>query len=367
MNPVGINYEKTYKKWRKLLIKTNMIIILYVFLMEIIMFFVLKHYNFIYTSRKNYLVKYLLLPTLINVSCILVGSFVEKKTPKNSGRINYIPVIELVVVCFVLSTFHHTYSVTRMTFCVPLLTTIIFADRKMVRRIFYLCALGTILSTIFGKYIVMDYNKSWEIIETIIAVTILTGTYQISKVLIIFQQEKNNSIIQSYKQQLDMQIMLDKDQKTGLYNHTMFMNKLRECTEKCIMGEQPFALAIIDIDNFKEVNDCFGHAKGDNVITKLSEIILNKCSNRQFPARFGGEEFAIIFDERSANNAFEVVEEIREEFSEYVFDFSNSNVTVSCGIATWKNPWKVENIFDNADRAMYLSKSTGKNKTSIYK
>lgn len=364
---MGFNYSKTYEKWRKLLVKTNKIIVFYILLMELLMFFVLRHYDYMYISNLGYLVKYLIIPSSINILAIIIGTILENLAPKNSGRINYIPVIELITVCFGLSTFHHVYSVTKTIFCVPLLTTIIFADKKMLQRIFYLSATCLIVSTILGGPFVTNYNQNWDIVETIISVVVLTGTYQISKVLIKFQQEKNATIINSYKKQIDMKNMLDKDQKTGLYNHTMFMNKLRECTDKCLNGEAPFALAIIDIDDFKKVNDAYGHAKGDYVILKLAEIILDKCSDRQFPARFGGEEFAIIFDERSAKNSFEIVEDIREEFEKYIYDFSNSNVTITCGIATWNNSWDTETIFEKADHTMYLSKKSGKNKTTIYK
>lgn len=248
-----------------------------------------------------------------------------------------------------------------------MLTTIIYADKKMTIRIFHSCLIMLLVSVIYRRYFGYGYMDDFPVADAVVAASIIIVTFFISNVLIVFQVKKNCKIADAYKHQMDMQKMIDKDPKTGLYNHTAFMNFLNESTTKCLEGEKPFSLAIIDIDNFKSVNDEFGHAQGDKVIIKLSEIMLKRCSTRQFPARFGGEEFAIIFDERSANNAFEIIEELREEFSKAQYEFTDKKITVSCGIAVWRSGWSSEKIFDNADNAMYTSKAQGKNQTTIYK
>lgn len=125
-------------------------------------------------------------------------------------------------------------------------------------------------------------------------------------------------------------------------------------------------LAIIDIDDFKRVNDSYGHLKGDTVIVKLAEL-MNECQNdHRFMARFGGEEFAIIFTAEEADSSYEFLEELRENFQNQRYGFWDESITISIGVGTWSPGIGVENLFELADSAMYFAKLSGKNTTIVY-
>ena len=123
--------------------------------------------------------------------------------------------------------------------------------------------------------------------------------FSFSKVLtsVVVNFEKENRKIYEENQKIheEKEKILEisqRDSMTGLYNHKMFYDKLNEhlqlCSEEC-----PVSLVIIDIDNFKRINDTFGHAMGDNVILKIVSIIEKNVTDQDVAARYGGEEFGL--------------------------------------------------------------------------
>jgi len=129
---------------------------------------------------------------------------------------------------------------------------------------------------------------------------------------------------------------------------------------------QRYCLAIIDIDNFKQVNDCFGHIIGDEVLLLLSYILKENFRSKDLLFRFGGEEFVVIFrveDKESANIA---LDRFREIVAEYRFPQVNT-VTVSIGAALIKESNQpATGIMSDADKALYYAKAHGKNQIHFY-
>lgn len=118
----------------------------------------------------------------------------------------------------------------------------------------------------------------------------------------------------------------------------------------------------MDIDNFKKINDIYGHEKGNEVLKGLSETILESIRDSDYAARFGGEEFVLILPQTPPDEGFMVAERIRENISRHQFDFGN--VTVSVGVATHHEA-SGEDLLKRADMAMYAAKKKGKNRVEI--
>lgn len=156
-----------------------------------------------------------------------------------------------------------------------------------------------------------------------------------------------------------------KDSMTGLYNRRSGDKCLKNKMKKLQTIGQRFSVIIMDIDNFKLVNDKFGHIAGDGVIVFISEKIKQSIRDSDFAVRWGGEEFIIITsDDEKAG--FIVAERIRRliEASEAP---GVGSVTASFGISQSScGDTSVHDVIDRADKALYLSKRTGKNKSTIY-
>lgn len=132
--------------------------------------------------------------------------------------------------------------------------------------------------------------------------------------------------------------------------------------------EKNFSIAIMDIDDFKKINDTYGHQAGDVVLRQIVSLIKNLIFSRDIVCRYGGEEFAVIFTEGSKEGALRSAERIREEVEKYNFYISNEmregHITVSIGFATFDEAYSdgICNVLRVADDRLYKAKATGKNK-----
>jgi diguanylate cyclase (GGDEF)-like protein len=162
------------------------------------------------------------------------------------------------------------------------------------------------------------------------------------------------------------------DAATGLYNHEYFYEELErrmhtygQLTEK-EREEGSFCLLIADIDNFKKVNDTYGHAFGDEVLLGLANIFKNYCGGKDFAARYGGEEFVLIVGACHKKDALTRANTIRKKFADTVFADATGEehqFTVSLGVAEYDRPWDTASkFFDQSDQALYQAKNTGKNR-----
>lgn len=360
--------ELLHKRWRKILLRTNLLLTIMVFLVEIIMFFILRKLDLIEQPIPLYLKWFLIEPVIINLIIFYAGYFAMKYLLNNSAYINYIPIIQMAVICMVIACVHNIFSMTLGLLCFPLFATIMFSDKKMTRTIGAICYVLLIITLAFRRFSVYrPENDRYFWAEVFVSLAILTATYIFCKVLIIFSQEKTDLIQTGYVEQIYMKEQLNKDQKTGLFGHTIFMNTLDKMVDLAKDSLQSFAVAVIDIDNFKKVNDTYGHLKGDQVIITLAERMKNIFTDGQLIARYGGEEFAIIFSDENMDLIIEHLEKLRISFGEEKYDFMDSRVTISIGLAKWREGWTSEQLFQAADTAMYTSKQEGKNRITVFK
>ncbi len=150
-----------------------------------------------------------------------------------------------------------------------------------------------------------------------------------------------------------------RDGQTGLYNHTEFYNKL----EKMVKGKEKFCLIMMDIDDFKLVNDTYGHQTGDRVISYIANVIKSSTRQRDVSARYGGEEFAMVLRGIDKKMAKTISERIRLSVT---MGDSPVKITVSIGVACCPtDAADVSEIVAAADRALYMAKMRGKNQVVV--
>lgn len=173
------------------------------------------------------------------------------------------------------------------------------------------------------------------------------------------------SRVERYRQ---MRNLMVRDSLTGLFNHTTIKERLSQELSRAIRYNLPLAFAMLDIDHFKYVNDTYGHSVGDRVLKNLARLLVNRLRTSDIVGRYGGEEFAIIFPNTSGEDAAQVLDTIRQNFSGIVHQ-SNSgqvfHVTFSAGIAAYPGSVTPANIGDAADRALYRAKAGGRNQVML--
>lgn len=153
------------------------------------------------------------------------------------------------------------------------------------------------------------------------------------------------------------------DELTRLFNRREFINKFT--SETSTIKDRIISLAIFDIDFFKKVNDLYGHPTGDRVLMKLGELLKKRTSPQFFPARFGGEEFVILFPDIPVDEAHIQMVDLLNEFSDIVFEEQNQtfSVTFSAGLSEYPAmAGTMSELLSRADQALYTAKNEGRSR-----
>ncbi|MCW2928299.1 MAG: hypothetical protein JWM86_2267, partial [Thermoleophilia bacterium] len=156
-----------------------------------------------------------------------------------------------------------------------------------------------------------------------------------------------------------------RDPLTGLRNHRYFQDSLSAEIERCRRSGGQVSIASIDLDNFKQVNDRFGHSEGDAVLRRATKVIADNLRPYDLACRLGGEEFGIIFPEADAEEAKMVMDRIAEFLLPH--GPNGERLSFSGGITTWPVHAQTQSdLFQRADEAAYTAKMAGKACTVIY-
>jgi diguanylate cyclase (GGDEF)-like protein len=160
-------------------------------------------------------------------------------------------------------------------------------------------------------------------------------------------------------------LMATRDYLTGLYLRSVFDFSIVQLFKEHKRYGNDLSVIMLDIDNFKNVNDNFGHITGDKVLNKLGKVILKTIRDANFPARYGGEEFSIILPGTPEKKAIVLAERLRNNVNE---NFSNEpKITISIGvtsnIATARNGMEMIRF---ADKSLYAAKLKGKNRVETW-
>ncbi len=160
--------------------------------------------------------------------------------------------------------------------------------------------------------------------------------------------------------------LMIRDSLTGLYNHTHSLHLLENEIGRARQHGHALTYAMLDIDYFKKVNDTYGHPIGDRVLRSLSLFLKQRLRKTDHIGRYGGEEFAIILPETTLSDARNVMNEIREKFSELQQPAAGTDFTVtfSCGLAAWEGESPQE-LCEKADRVLYEAKKAGRNRVNV--
>lgn len=155
-----------------------------------------------------------------------------------------------------------------------------------------------------------------------------------------------------------------KDPLTGLYNRYYLEEHLETLLERLTDTTPDISVAFIDVDNFKIINDVYGHIKGDEFLTMLGLEINNCIRESDYAFRYGGDEFLIIYPNTNVKTALAVMERVRENISASL-EMKGIESGLSIGITTYRKFENYKNLMDRVDKIMYESKRNGKNQITV--
>ncbi len=206
----------------------------------------------------------------------------------------------------------------------------------------------------------LSYEERWmDTISSFFIVAVF-----IIAVIIIMTEEyrKEHDKVISHAEKLNQQAITDN--LTSLYNQRYLMDTLETIAERCSREQTTASIILLDIDDFKKVNDTYGHQRGNQVLCRFSSILQEKACNQYIAARYGGEEFILVLPGCPHTAARQFAEMIRMDVfhDKILADLTQNQFSVSGGIAQYQPGIMVDEWIRQADRKLYLAKRNGKNR-----
>ena len=334
--------------------------VLIISLLEIVGYVVLAVSKIEYFSFSSpYLWYGVVVPIAVNVTTHFIARVIVSNPNIRRGQKNRCIVTAALITAFVVAIVHREYIVTGCAFIFPMVLSAAFNDRKLLNASF---VASVLILLCVGCAVVLDGALT---LTTILNLVVLFGlavvSYLCGRISINFSKQ-NYTTIESQAQQNDrLREKVRRDQMTGLYNHNTFFSHL-DRKLAAYTSDKQLCLAILDVDNFKAINDTFGHDSGDTILICLSQILQKYCGTEHTAYRYGGEEFAVIFNGTSLEETYSITERALKEFSRYNFPFTDTSITFSGGIACFKPGLTRDAFFETADKTLYRAKRNGKNR-----
>ncbi|UCV20666.1 sensor domain-containing diguanylate cyclase [Ferribacterium limneticum] len=162
----------------------------------------------------------------------------------------------------------------------------------------------------------------------------------------------------------ELEYAASRDPLTGLWNRRRFLDSLDKARQQKRRNDVDYSVLILDADHFKNINDQFGHDKGDEVLVLLARTLENRVRETDSVCRWGGEEFIILLPQTDIGNATHLAECLRESVTEMQIP-TLPRITVSIGVAQHQHEETTESLLKRADAALYQAKASGRNRVVV--
>ena len=234
--------------------------------------------------------------------------------------------------------------------------------RGVVGSSLFITAISVLLSVVIAKFVATllpDGAGEFNITIAIAVPLLITPPLSYIFISLYFELEKVRK---------EVHALAITDELTRVFNRRYFMKLVKQELECAKRYQRTLSIIIFDIDNFKEINDNYGHLCGDAVLQELilaCRIILRQCDTL---ARFGGEEFILLLPETDETSAQQVASRLRQLVAEHVIEYNDVQiqVTISIGITTCDSTMDtLDDLLNRADQALYRAKRMGKNRLEV--
>ena len=261
---------------------------------------------------------------------------------------------------------------TRQLIVITSLSINIFTMFKFTSRQMLTYTIGACLS--LGVVLLLQFHLVRQVVDYPVEFLIWLA-YTVLAFVIYFQSYETNRLRSRLGKQneklrgLLRQMRKDAitDELTGLFNRRYIMVQLN--SYKALADREGFVFSIcyIDIDNFKEINDQFGHHEGDKVLRRLAQVLMASVRQSDTVARVGGEEFLLVMPNRGEVNASAFAESLRARISHASFgDLVGLNITISIGVAINEEDISIDQLVSRADQGLYKAKQNGRDQVFTF-
>lgn len=320
------------------------------------------------TWSQGIIISHLVLLVLMIGFCITTYKLKDKKEATTSiNLLQYIAMAVIMLSGVVIVTFDQLVTTSITPFLITCIVTgLVFLIRPLYSLIFYI--LSYIL---YYNLITLTISNNQILISNRVnGITSVGLGFLLS--FILWKYNKTNitqrKLIESQQKQLE--IIAYYDPLTDLPNRRLLDKFIKqELNSEDYKGHESVVI-ILDIDDFKEINDSYGHMIGDNILVQFSALLKENIRKSDIAFRFGGEEFIIIMSNTNLETGYLIAERLRKLIMNYKFNIGSRliDITASFGVALLNRVSgdNIENYYSYADRALYLAKEAGKNRVEIF-
>ncbi len=259
---------------------------------------------------------------------------------------------------------------TRMIMLVVPLFSVVYAAIYLMRGQVLAVALGTALlyAALAGfRLVTTSADPLFELLSALAFGVMLSGVLLLSAEMHRLREnlvERNRGLREAMER---LQELALRDELTGLHNRRFIMEVLTRQKALADRGQHGFTLCYCDLDHFKQVNDKFGHATGDQVLRAFADNAEAVVRNVDYVARFGGEEFLLVVVEADETTAATVAQRLAERTRQMQMPGTDEpfRLTVSVGVTRYRSGESIDDLLSRADTALYQAKSLGRDKVVI--
>ena len=330
-------------------------VVLFATAVELVMFFVLKHLGMVFTSEEEYMLKYLAIPFVGNFSLMLAASQTLQSKRLSERKKIYLIMVIWSVMAFWLYSIHMIFSCVGMIFLIPILLTVVYADQKLTAITAVMCVIGKALAGLYPFWVPERRMSQLTILEKVdsgLSLAVLVIIWGISAFMIRMEKEKTEAAVRLEQERQKYQAEALTDQLTRVWNR----QALRQMFDMMTQDGQQYFLAMMDLDDFKVLNDTYGHTQGDQYLRDLGSILLELSSDAVTPFRYGGDEFCVLFCGCDREYVREICREIQIRYDGCDANQNRQKVSVSIGVAEFWLGEAPAQLLNRADAALYRAK-----------
>lgn len=363
----GLDSDQTYIepiRWCRYIINTGYATAALILLAHVIWYFAAR--RFLTNSADAYLRNYVVLPAIGLFALTFLADLFVRSSRFSLVSKEYLSLTLFIIFSFYLSLTHNIARVLLASFILPIFASTVFLNVKITRWTFWISSLAVLLVGV--KIYFSGKLDSSMLMQIFVVCFMFLCSYLLAKVLIKYGHDNLRTLMFFDDKQQNMQEQLKLDPFTGLNNRKTFDDHLPKLMEECRKAQNFIALAAIDVDNFKVVNDLCGHPAGDRVLLYLSDT-LKKIQTENIRAyRIGGDEFSLLLKGCNAEETYRLCEYLRTQMESCPLRTADENhVTLSCGAVCIKpSNVDLEMFIKAADSALYAAKNSGRNRVVIY-
>ena len=351
-------YTKIDQRWMRLHFYTFVALVLIGFGFELVIGILWLQTEAVEISTGRYIFKYIMTPLVLNLLLVLAGFLVIRSGRVGQRKKAYVISLLFVGSCFVFYVVHSIFYVLFMMFTVPILLTVVYSDYKLTT---ITAAISVGLKMVSELFVVWDTDKVNPLSSALginnfaIFIFLFVIFYFVCIIVIRFQKAKIAAGIKKEIEYYQVRQKLNIDDLTGIYNRTGLRKAFHNMERNA--GKSTYIFVMVDIDDFKKLNDSFGHVKGDRCLQEFAVILKNNCGEGGMAFRFGGDEFCILFKNVDLPGVKKICKQIQEDMKNSMISATCIPMTASFGIETYQEQMTVSQLLKNTDMAMYRAKA----------